>query len=395
MLEEIYRETLERCSPERLIRVPDAAPANVVAIGKCAAGLFRGIATYRDALVIVPAGYPRVSNVECLEGGHPDLTAASFAAGRRLLEFVDEHEDILFLISGGGSACVEWPLEGFTQQELIAANHKLVASGLAIREINTVRKQLSAIKGGKLAQRVRGRAVTMVYSDVSTGRLADVASGPTLANDTTLEEAIAILEEIDDEVLAGRLRAGYVDTRTRGLAVPPRQIRVSAKPRNLHTSHLIADNTTLVQTAAEIAKTRGLTPKTINVQIESDVDEAAAQLAVAARDLEPGEILIAGGEPTVAVRGSGQGGRCFELAARFALRNVPHVSALFASSDGVDGNSGAAGAVLPPNPAVARDRIVTELRQSNSLKAIEMLGRAIMIPPTGNNLRDLFLLARA
>jgi len=379
VLEEIYRETLEQCRPERLIQVPANAPENVVALGKCAAGLFRGVPSVRDALVIVPAGYPRADEVECLEGGHPELTAASFAAGRRLLEFVDAHEDILFLISGGGSACVEWPLEGFTQEELIAANHKLIASGLTIREINTVRKELSAIKGGKLAQRVRGKTLTMVYSDVSTGRLADVASGPTLKSDTTRNEATKILEAIGENDLAKKLHA-------------PHQSHPSHQS---HQSHLIADNTTLVATAAAIAKSKGLTPRTIAGQLEDDVEQAAAQLSVAAAQLRPGEILIAGGEPTVAVRGEGRGGRCFELAARFALRELRDVTALFGSSDGVDGNSGAAAALLPPNPSVDHARIVTELNHSNSLKAIEMLGRAIMIPPTGNNLRDLFLLARA
>src|SRR6185369_6538036 len=125
VLESIYLQTLERCRPEKLIHVPDDAPRDVVAIGKCAAALFRGVPEVRDTLVIVPKGYPRVDDVECIEGGHPDLTPASFAAGKRALEFVEQHDDILFLISGGGSACVEWPLEGFTPEQLTKINHDL------------------------------------------------------------------------------------------------------------------------------------------------------------------------------------------------------------------------------------------------------------------------------
>jgi glycerate 2-kinase len=292
--------------------------------------------------VIVPEGYPQVDDVECLAGGHPDLTPASFAAGKRLLEFVDQHDDILFLISGGGSACVEWPLEGHSFDELTRINHELVASGRPIAEINAVRKQYSAIKGGRLGARVRGRCVTLVYSDVSKGRLADVASGPTIRD---------------------------------GQAV-----------------HLIADNSTLVRAAAEIAGNAIVW----NEQIECDVTTAAQQLAAAARNLKQGEILVAGGEPTVAHTGNGKGGRCMELAARFALQHVRGIEALFGSSDGVDGNSGAAGAILPPLPeTIDRERIETELRDSNSLAVVKLLGRAIMIPPTGNNLRDLVLLARA
>jgi glycerate-2-kinase len=126
------------------------------------------------------------------------------------------------------------------------------------------------------------------------------------------------------------------------------------------------------------------------------VQEAAERLAEAARHLKKGETLVAGGEPTVVHKGKGKGGRCMELAARFALQHVPGIEALFGSSDGVDGNSGAAGAILPPLPnQIDRHRIESELAASNSFVVVEMLGRAIMIPPTGNNLRDLVLLARA
>src|SRR5207244_4381616 len=104
--------------------------------------------------------------------------------------------EILFLISGGGSACVEQPLKPwFGERDLIDVNDKLVASGLKIGDINCVRKHLSAIKGGRLAARVK-RSVTLVYSDVSTGALADVASGPTIADATTKDDAIAIVRKL-------------------------------------------------------------------------------------------------------------------------------------------------------------------------------------------------------
>jgi len=334
VLESIYLQALERCRPETLVHVPDDAPRDVVAIGKCAAALFRGVREYRDALVIVPEGYPGGD----ITGGHPEYTPASFAAGKQLLEFVDAHDDILFLISGGGSACVEWPLPGFTQEQLMKINHELITSGKPIGEINAERRKYSAIKGGRLGGRVRGRAMALIYSDVSTGHLEDVASGPVLEN-----------------------------------------------------MQLIADNSTLVNAAAKIAGRAIVWEE----QLECDVQEAAERLARAARELRNGEVLVAGGEPTVKVRGNGKGGRCCELAARFALQQVRDVEALFGSSDGVDGNSGVAGAVIPANAAVDRHRIESQLADSNSLAVVEMYGRAIMIPPTGNNLRDLVLLARA
>jgi glycerate 2-kinase len=350
MLLDLYRVTLDACDPERLMRAARAQgagggaqvelPRNIVAIGKCAGPLLDAFdGDFDAAFVAMPEGYcaPRPApRALVYKGGHPDMTPASFAAGRALLDFVDAHDDIAFLISGGGSACVEVPLPPHTEDELIAKNRELVASGLPIGEINRVRRTLSAIKGGRLGGRVRGRCVTFVYSDVAKGRLEDVASGPSL-----------------------------IDMR------------------------LIADNTTLVLTAARVARGRGMLPTVVDEQIETGVDEAARFLAEV-----DGDLVIAGGEPTVAVRGDGKGGRCSELAVRFAMACTTPTTALFASSDGVDGNSGAAGWLLRLPVALDRAALEKHLANSNSAAAAASIGEAIMIPRAGNNLRDLYLLAR-
>ena len=222
----IYTETLRRCMPQTLIAKVwrDDFPRTVVAIGKCAGALRDGI-DCDEAFVAIPHGYrePRKPAIVAI-GTHPNYSDASFEAGRRLLEFVDRHDDITFIVSGGGSATVEVPIGENSVEE----NRRLIESGMTIGEINARRKAMSAIKGGKLAMRVRGRCVTLVYSDVSRGKLADVASGPTIPG--------------SDEVI------------------------------------LIADNDTLTATAAAIAKERGLEPIRI-AQLEVDVEEAAQQLA--------------------------------------------------------------------------------------------------------------------
>jgi len=346
-LKAIYLTALERCAPGRLVkRCADASmPRNVAAIGKCAGALLDGVAEVMeigDAFAAVPEGYPLPrTKADVHAGGHPHMTAASFAAGRALLAFVDAHEDILFLVSGGGSACVEVPLAPFTEDEVAEANARLIASGLPIAAINAERRKRSAIKGGRLGERVEGRCVTLVYSDVSTGALADVASGPTI---TSSDEAT-----------------------------------------------LIADNTTLTKTAAELIGDRAVL---LDEQIECDVADAARFLAAKVRDLGDGQILVAGGEPTVTVRGAGKGGRCSELAVRFAMASEGE--AVFASSDGVDGNSGAAGIYLPPRarPEAGAPRFVAALARSDSFPLATQVGEPIMIAPTGNNLRDLYLAAR-
>jgi glycerate 2-kinase len=345
-LEMIYRTTLDRCTPETLVQrtLDPSMPRNVVAIGKCAGPLLDGAAGVLDvesAFVAIPEGYRKpATHAEVSIGGHPEMTPASFEAGRALLRFVDAHDDILFIVSGGGSACIEVPLPPYTEDEVAEANAKLIASGLSIAEINAARRKVSAIKGGRLRERVRGRAVTLVYSDVSPGALTDVASGPTI--------------------------------RSPGEAI------------------LVADNDTLTEAAASLIGERAVRWAG---QIECDVEEAARLLSARAETLRPGEILVAGGEPTVMVRGSGRGGRCSELAIRFALRNP--LRALFASSDGVDGSSGTAGIALPRRAVSGLPPgWEAALEVSDSYRIATQVGEPIMIGATGNNLRDLFLVAR-
>jgi glycerate-2-kinase len=345
-LTRVYLETLARCAPDVLVRqhIRPSMPRNVVAIGKCAGALLDGVASVRDidaAFVAVPEGYPLPkTRAEVHIGGHPHMTRESFDAGRALLAFVAQHDDILFLISGGGSACVEVALAPHTEDAVAQANAQLIASGRTIAEINRERRKLSAIKGGKLRKHVRGESVTLIYSDVSTGALADVASGPTI---TDASEAI-----------------------------------------------LIADNSTLTTIAAQII---GENAVLLDEQIECDVEEAARRLATRADELRPNQILVAGGEPTVQVTGTGKGGRCSELALRFAA--LSSVEALFASSDGVDGNSGAAGIYLPPSRRkIETTHLRDVLAASDSYRLAAQVGEPIMIAPTGNNLRDLYLIAR-
>lgn len=382
-LHRIYLGALEACAPEGLVQrcVTGEMPRSVVAIGKSAGALRDGLADDVDAFVAIPRGYRRPRKRAVIaEGGHPDMTRESFEAGERLLAWLDGRDDVLFLISGGGSACVEQPLRpSFDDSDLIGVNARLVASGLPIASMNCVRKHLSAIKGGRLAARV-ARSTTLIYSDVATGALADVASGPTLPDATTKDDAIAILEKLGGcDRIVSRLR----DERCPDTVTQIASSRVA----------LIADNATLVGAAAQIAAANDLRPVVVEHQIESDVDDAARELLERASALRQREILIAGGEPTVVRRGDGKGGRCIELAVRMAMMGEAPIDALLGSSDGVDGNSGAAGVAvsLPADPGPDAPR---ELARSNSMAVAERIGKPFTLAASGNNLRDLYLLAR-
>jgi glycerate-2-kinase len=369
-LKTVYLTALARCAPDLLVRahVDLSMPRDVVAIGKCAGGLLDGVANVIDiesAFVAIPEGYklPR-TRAEVHIGGHPHITAASFEAGRALLKFVDEHRDILFLISGGGSACVEVPVPPHSEEDVARANAQLIASSLPIREINARRSELSAIKGGRLRERVKGRAITLIYSDVASGRGEDVASGPTgggivIADNITLVKTAAALiaSDVIPSGVEGPGGRGHDDRAT--------------------------------QPAGSLDSARDDKRVTvIDQQIECDVAEAARMLATT-----PGKIIIAGGEPTVVIQGSGKGGRCSELAVRFAMEST--AEALFASSDGVDGNSGAAGIYLPPRATLGGGpEWQAAIHESDTMRIAAQIGEPIMIAATGNNLRDLFLVAR-
>jgi glycerate 2-kinase len=388
----IYLATLARCAPERLVRdgVPADAPHDVVAIGKAAGALLDGVAAVHrvdNAFVAIPRGYKLpLTRAETAIGGHPDLTADSFAAGRRLLDFVDTHRDILFLISGGGSACVDVPLPPFTERDLIDVNSRVVASGLPIGEMNVIRKHLSSIKGGRLAARVKGRSISLVYSDVSSGAPADVASGPTLPDSSTKLDAIRLLQTIGG---CDRIVTMLGDTSVPGTV------------HHIENAHaiLIADNDTLVAAAASVATEAGLRVERWPSQIEMDVADAVEGLAARAAQLGHGEAIVAGGEPTVVRRGNGRGGRCSEMAVRFAMaarsRGLTEVAALFGSSDGVDGSSGAAGVFLRAGSRQLEPAALERaLAASDSMAIAAQIGEPIMITPTGNNLRDIYLVAR-
>lgn len=225
----------------------------------------------------------------------------------------------------------------------------------------------------------RGRSTTLVYSDVSSGALADVASGPTISDATTKQEAVAVLERI-----------GGLERIVRPLRDPNCPETVRETPR-AHAA-LIADNDTLTAAAAAIAGPRAVR---LPRQIECSVEQAATILLDRAKLLHAGEILVAGGEPTVTVRGHGRGGRCSELAVRVALAADVPFTALFASSDGRDGNTGVGGVMLSLPARLDRRQAERELAESNSLPVAVALGEVLTMPPTGNNLRDLYLLARS
>lgn len=405
----IYSEAIAECDPALLVQkaiVTEGAMAHLaetdvdlVAVGKCAARLYRGASTclrIHRAFVSYPRGYTELDDerAEVHVGSHPDISPASIDAGRALLRFLrNEDRPVLFLISGGASASLEFPLSGVDIDELIEINTQLVRSSLPIESINIVRKHLSAIKGGRLLTALPYGSVTGVLSDVRPGDLAAVGSGPTFLDLSTNDDAAELLESLATPLadsLAERLRNGVLPD--------------SPKNAPEFPAVVLGDNRTLTVTAASIAAASGLQPVVDDRQVDEEIDLAVDRLVAAGRDLPPGSIYVGGGEPVLKVTGDGRGGRCSELAARFALRllddpGLRSLVALFGSSDGADGNSGSAGAIVDPSALEAAGtalpaRIAAAMADSDTASTLSQLGEAIIMQPTGNNLRDLYLLAR-
>ncbi|MEM6730253.1 MAG: DUF4147 domain-containing protein [Myxococcota bacterium] len=419
----IYDSALDRCSPETLIDrvVADGAslglyaldvtgersasfahevpwPENsvhVLSVGKSAGrslvGLDRALPGRIDrALVILPddAEAPDAlpPHTRVLHGEHPIPGAGSLAAGHAALDFVEEVEPndlLIVMVSGGSSALLAAPIEPLEISDLSETNRVLLASGAPIEIINGIRSRLSRIKSGRLGRACRGELVTLVFSDVGGGPEL-VGSGPTISSSFDLGRAIDeynLTERLPSRVLAPLVGSRPVRAR-------PHPIVPVAGPR-----HLVA-------AAATALEHQGFqVVHALHREESPTVEDRAAQLHRVAQELSPGSAWVEVCEPVISLPSSpGTGGRSTHLALLVAkaIAKEQRVGALIAGSDGVDGTSNLAGAVIDqdswltlpaPNAALERYDSGTFLEQSPD-------GVTVLAPgPTGINLRDLHVVA--
>lgn len=337
-------------------------------------------------------------------GGHPLPDDESLRAARAAFELLrradEERVPVIFLISGGGSAMMEWPrAAGTTLEELRAANEALVRCGASIAEINAVRRAVSAVKGGGLARLAPNcEQVSLIVSDTNAGDEASVASGPTFeeTKEGPCANDVITRHRLETKLPESILRA----VRTPGEAPPPNPAR------GLRHHYVLLDNESALNAAAEAARALGFDAEVARDVIEQPVAEGCgallARLLSLRADGARGVCLVSGGEFACPVRGGGVGGRNSESALRWAVEldgltkgeaRSPHVVALSAGTDGVDGNSPAAGAIADET-TVARARSLgldarRFLDESDAHTFFARLGDAIMTGPTGTNVRDV------
>jgi glycerate 2-kinase len=387
-----------------------------IAFGKAAFAMAEGFTEilapeYRpEGILVVPqAPSHELPGWKTFVGGHPVPNAASFAAGRAILDRLsrcDERTLIFFLISGGGSSLVEWPIDpSATLADFQALHAALVTCGASIEEINTVRKHLSATKGGRMAAAApRSMKITFAISDVPQGAESALASGPTLPDPTTVLDAANVARKFD---VAKRLPPAWRARLESGALFE------SPKPGDAAfvNSHfvLLLSAHDLVHAAHHACEAQGYRCvcdyDTDDWPVERAADHLIGLLFQARRrqdltDPRQPVAVLCGGELSSPVTGDGVGGRnsAFVLACLAQIAGK-RITVLSAGTDGIDGNSPAAGAVangesLPRANAAGLDPKDFQLR-SDAYHFFDRLGDAVVTGPTGHNLRDLrILLAR-
>jgi glycerate 2-kinase len=345
--------------------------------------------------------------LELIEAGHPLPDANSVAAATRIMRMAESEitpQDLVFcLLSGGGSALLAAPAPGITLADKLACTRLLLGCGATIGEMNAIRKHLSSVKGGQLAQRLPGVPVlSLILSDVVGDEPDCIASGPMVADTTTFGDCAEILrklhiEESVPEAVQKRLEAGVAGRIPETPKPGDRSFR-----RKIHM--LVGSNAQACGAAARAARSRGYHTQVLSSRLEGDTREAAGfhlaiarEIAAENRPLRRPACLISGGETTVRVTGSGSGGRNQEFALHcvrgLATLPAPCVAASLAT-DGTDGTTDAAGALVD-NSTLARSFkygasfLPACVRDNDSHEFFRRLGDLIVTGPTRTNVMDL------
>jgi glycerate 2-kinase len=338
--------------------------------------------------------------IRVVEAGHPVPDESGEKAAREILAAVKtlSESDLLFaLLSGGGSSLLSLPVNGVSMADLKRLTAQLLHTGATIQEINTVRKHLSAVQGGRLAVACRAPVLALAISDVTGDDPTHIASGPCAADPTTYRDALQVLSRhgvTPPEAVRLHLERGQ-----RG------EVAETPKPGDPVLSHVenrvIATSHGALQAAAEFFRGRGVAPAVLGDSVTGEAREVAKVHAALAREIrqygQPWRApvaLISGGEATVTVRGAGRGGRNAEFLLSLALdlNGLPGVYALACDTDGIDGSEDNAGARLTPESLSRATALGLDPRalllNNDAYGFFDRLGDLIVTGPTRTNVND-------
>ena len=347
-----------------------------------------------------PAQLP--GGAEWHDSGHPIPDARSVAAARRALEVAraqSPRDLLVLLLSGGASALMALPVEGVTLQDKQQAVRLLLRAGATIDELNTVRKHLSAIKGGRLAVATPAPVVTLAISDVVGDDLSVIGSGPTMPDPSTYANALAVLDARGGRGAYPSSVVGWLERGARGEA--PETPKAGDPSMTKSAARIIGGRLSAVEGAATAARARGYQVHVIDAAIVGEAREAARQFADAVARLSSKNdsrphvplCVVGGGETTVHVKGSGLGGRNQEFALSLAAELPGTFAAASVGTDGIDGPTDAAGAIVDSTTAeraIARRLDAQQFLDNNdSYHFFSALDDLVRTGPTGTNVGDV------
>ncbi len=389
------------CIPPSLPQ-PPAGRTVVIGAGKAAAAMARAVESCwggdLSGTVVTAHGHAvPCDRIEVLESSHPVPAEAGQRASLRLLERVQglgPEDLVLCLLSGGGSALLPLPAEGLSLADKQSLTHALLRSGATIREINTVRRHLSRIKGGRLGVACHpARLVTLAISDVPGDDPVDIASGPTVADPTTCADALSVL------IRHGiTMPATVRDALDRGAweSVKPGDPRLASAEYRI-----VARPQASLEAAARRGTEQGVRSVILSDRLEGEARTVGGEMAELTRRILDGAgpcrppcLLLSGGETTVTVRGHGRGGRNVEflLAFGIALGESAGVWALAGDTDGIDGMEPVAGAVWRPDTLARAARLGLNpsrfLDDNDAHSFFAALGDQVVTGPTRTNVND-------
>ena len=379
----------------------------VVGAGKAAGAMALAVerqwpgAAPLEGVVITRYGHSLPTRrLRVVEAGHPVPDEQGEAAAREILALaagLTEDDLLLALVSGGGSALLSLPAEGIAMADLKAVTRALLASGAPIQEMNTVRKHLSAIQGGRLAAATRAKVLALVISDVTGDDPTHIASGPCTPDPTTYADAVDILRRhgvAPPPSIAARLEAGIAG-----------RVPETPKPGDAAfgrvENRVIATAQASLVAAAESFRANGIASLILGDSVTGESREVAKVFAAFARQIrlhghpaKPPVALISGGETTVTIRGRGRGGRCTEflLSLAIELDGLEGVHALACDTDGIDGSEDNAGAVLAPDALARAATAGVDARRllvdNDGYGFFAGLGELVITGPTRTNVND-------
>ena len=412
LLEDSYRAAVGAADPLQILPAQLPTPPKgrtfVAAAGKAAASMalaverqwpasapLEGLAVTRYA-----HGLP-TQRIRVLEAGHPMPDDAGLRGATEMLaaaRTLGEDDLLLALVSGGGSALLTLPAEGLSMADVQAVTRELLRCGADIREINTVRKHLSAIQGGRLAAATKARVLSLVVSDVTGDDPTHIASGPCAPDITTFADALGVFAKYGIDAPAAVRARREAGARGAIAETPKPGDPLFARVEN----RVIATAHRSLEAAAAVFRAKGIATAILGDSITGEAREVAKVMAALAREIrlhggpfKPPVALVSGGECTVTVRGEkGRGGRCAEflLALAIELEGVPGVHAIAADTDGIDGSEDNAGVVLSPDSLARAAGAGLDAKKllavNDSYGFFAGIGDLVVTGPTRTNVND-------